>query len=90
MAKTKPSQAAPAGPPVSLSETISSLVDTHARLDWPQDVVGAMQALKAHADRLQALIDTASKSGGKIGDLAARLDATSGPEPAGAGSHNLA
>ena len=82
MAKTKPSQAAPGGPPVSLSDRSPFIVMD--RLDWPQDVVCAMQVLKAHADRLQALVDTASQSGCKIGDLAARMDATSGPEPAGA------
>lgn len=80
MAKPKSSQAAPARPPVSLSETISSLVDAHGRLDWPQDVVRAMQALKAHVDRLQAVVDAASASGSKIGDLAARMEAGSGPE----------
>ena len=85
MAKAKPSQAASAGRPAPLSETIVSLVDVHERIDWPHDVVSAMQTLKAHADRLQALIDTAAESGTKIGDLAARMDAAAGAEPACAG-----
>lgn len=81
--KAKPSQTAPAGRPAPLSEKISSLADVHGRLDWPHDVVSAMQALKVHADRLQALIDTAAQSGAKIGGLAAAMGA--GPETVGAG-----
>jgi hypothetical protein len=85
LAKAKPSQAAPAGRPALLSEKISSLADAHGRLDWPSDVVRAMQALKVQADRLQALIDTASQSGSKIGDLAATMEAGAGPESVQAG-----
>jgi hypothetical protein len=73
--KAKPPHAAPTGRPAPLSETISSLVDAHGRLDWPHDVVRAMQALKANADRLQAVIDAASTSGAQIGDLAATMGA---------------
>jgi hypothetical protein len=47
-----------------------------------------MQTLKAHADHLQALIDVASTSGSRIGELAATMDATPGPEPAGAGERS--
>ena len=80
MAKAKSSQAAPAGRPAPLSETIGSLADAHGRLDWPHDVVRAMQALKANAERLQAVIDAASASGSKIGELAARMGAATGPQ----------
>jgi hypothetical protein len=85
LANATPSRAGPAGPPASLSENISLLLDTHGGLDWPHEVVRAMQMLKAHADRLQALIDAASTSGSRIGDLAARMDAASGSEPVRAG-----
>jgi hypothetical protein len=85
MANVDPSQAASLGRPAQLSETIISLADGRERVDWPHDVVSAMQMLKAHADRLQALIDTAAESGTKIGDLAARMDAAAGAEPACAG-----
>jgi hypothetical protein len=76
LAKAKHSRAAPAEPATLLSEKIASLVDTHERLVWPYDVVSAMQTLKAHADDLQALIDAASTSGSRIGELAATMDAT--------------
>lgn len=82
MAKRKPSQTAPAAPQASLSEQIASLADAHGRLDWPNDVVVAMQALKDEAERVQAVVDAATASGSKIGDLAATLDGASGPEQA--------
>ena len=83
--KVKSSHPAHAGPSAPLSEKIASLADAHGRLDWPRDVVHAMQALKANADRLQALIDTASQSGSKIGDLAATMEAGAGPDSVQAG-----
>lgn len=85
MAKSKSSQAAPAGRPAALSEQIVSLADTHDRLDWPHDVVRAMHELKANAERLQTLIETASTSGSRIGDLAATMGADPGSEQARAG-----
>jgi hypothetical protein len=39
-----------------------------------------MQGLKLQADRIQAVIDTASQSGAKIGDLAATMGAEAEPE----------
>jgi hypothetical protein len=83
LAKAKHSQAAPAGPAALLSEKIASLVDTYERLVWPHDVVSAMQTLKTHADDLQALIDVASTSGFRIGELAATMDATPVRNPPG-------
>ena len=68
-----------------MSEKISSLVGAHERLDWPNDVVRAMRALKVQAERLQAMVDAAAVSGSKIGDLAATMDAAPGPEPAPGG-----
>lgn len=86
MAKRKPSQAAPTAPQALLSEQIVSLADAHGpRLDWPNDVVRAMQTLKDQADRVQAVVDAAAESGAKIGDLAAAMDGTADPERAVAG-----
>ena len=85
MAKRKPSQAAPAAPQASLSEQIATLADAHERLDWPDDVVLAMQALKDQADRVQAVVDAATESSAKIGDLAAAMDGAPDPEQAAAG-----
>jgi hypothetical protein len=63
-----------------LSEKIASLADAHDRLDWPHDVVSAMRALKALADRVQGVVDSAATGGSKIGDLAATLSVGAKPD----------
>ena len=83
MAKARSGQSAAEA--ASLSDKISSLARTQRGIEWPARVVDAMRALKDHADRLQALADTAAAGGSKIGDLAATMDADPDPVAAGEG-----